>query len=364
MNIKKAEIRVAAVVLLALLGGVAYRGVRGASNPPSAAETQKAAHPLTSVPGQERYAAPDGDFIVGNGIVEPADRETKVSSALSAVIVDVAVREGDVVKKGHVLARLDAMKEKALVNVSDADLQNAKAELAKTQAGLRKEDIEATVAEAKAAQVKSELSRRTYERLEKTAASGGVSVDEVDKAKRQADQDASNYAAAQARKRAAVAGSRAEDITIAKARVALAEANKEKALADLAKTEVVAPFDGEILQVKARVGEFATAGGAELMTIGDTSKLRARIDIDERSISKLRVGAPATVTVSAFPDKRIKAKVVEIGRRMGRKNFRTDDPIERIDTKILETVVELDDKAGLVPGIRVVGYIEAQGASR
>ena len=48
----------------------------------------------------------------------------------------------------------------------------------------------------------------------------------------------------------------------------------------------------------------------------------------------------------------------EIGRRMGRKNVRTDDPVERLDVKILEVVMQLDQPDGLVPGIRVTGYIE------
>ena len=42
---------------------------------------------------------------------------------------------------------------------------------------------------------------------------------------------------------------------------------------------------------------------------------------------------------------------------MGRKNVRSDDPTERIDTKILEVVLELDEKDGLVPGLRVVAYV-------
>jgi hypothetical protein len=45
---------------------------------------------------------------------------------------------------------------------------------------------------------------------------------------------------------------------------------------------------------------------------------------------------------------------------MGRKNIRTDDPTERIDTKILEVVLELDESKDLVPGMRVVAYIEAK----
>ena len=43
---------------------------------------------------------------------------------------------------------------------------------------------------------------------------------------------------------------------------------------------------------------------------------------------------------------------------MGRKNVRTDDPTERIDTKILEVVLELDEREGLFPGLRVVGYVD------
>ena len=53
----------------------------------------------------------------------------------------------------------------------------------------------------------------------------------------------------------------------------------------------------------------------------------------------------------------LKGLVVEVGRRMGRKNVRSDDPTERIDTKILEVLVELDETAGLVPGQRVMSFV-------
>ena len=80
--------------------------------------------------------------------------------------------------------------------------------------------------------------------------------------------------------------------------------------------------------------------------------------VDERDIARAGLGESAFATSPAFADHRFAGKVVEIGRRMGRKNIRTDDPVERIDTKILEVVVQLDDREGLVPGQRVVGYIE------
>jgi hypothetical protein len=56
-------------------------------------------------------------------------------------------------------------------------------------------------------------------------------------------------------------------------------------------------------------------------------------------------------------DKKFTGRVVDIAQRMGRKNQRTDDPTERIDTKIREVVMELDDARELVPGLRATGYL-------
>ena len=71
----------------------------------------------------------------------------------------------------------------------------------------------------------------------------------------------------------------------------------------------------------------------------------------------MAVGAAALVTADAFGDRRFPARVVEVGRRMGRKNVRSDEPTERVDVKILEVVLELEDGAGLLPGLRVMSYL-------
>ena len=71
------------------------------------------------------------------------------------------------------------------------------------------------------------------------------------------------------------------------------------------------------------------------------------------------MGASAYVTADAFGPQRFTGKVVEVGRRFGRKNIRTDDPVERNDTKVLETVIELDGKPPLVPGQRVTSFVTA-----
>jgi multidrug resistance efflux pump len=147
---------------------------------------------------------------------------------------------------------------------------------------------------------------------------------------------------------------------MAQARVAAAEARRDQAKATLERLTIRAPISGEILALKLRVGEYYTPGGADpLLVMGDTSKLRVRMDVDERDIAKVKLGAKAFVTLPAYLGRHVPGKVVDIGKRMGRKNVRTDDPTERIDTKILEVVIELEDKEGLVPGLRVVGYVES-----
>ncbi len=114
-----------------------------------------------------------------------------------------------------------------------------------------------------------------------------------------------------------------------------------------------------MLEVKVRAGElYNFQGTAEpLLILGDTRTLRVRMDVDERDIARVKDGAAAWVTADAFGARRFPGKVVEIGRRFGRKNVRTDDPVERNDTKILEVVIELDGHDLLVPGQRVTSYI-------
>ena len=60
---------------------------------------------------------------------------------------------------------------------------------------------------------------------------------------------------------------------------------------------------------------------------------------------------------NAFGSQRFAGKVVEIGRRFGRKNVRTDDPVEKNDTKVLETLIELEGAPALVPGQRVTAFV-------
>ena len=111
--------------------------------------------------------------------------------------------------------------------------------------------------------------------------------------------------------------------------------------------------------MKIRAGEFFNTKGSDPMVImGDTRVLRVRMDLNERDVARVRAGQTSFAQLPAYGDRRFPGRVVEISRRMGRKNVRSDDPTERIDTKILEVVCELDTPDGLVPGLRVTNYID------
>jgi len=296
--------------------------------------------------------------VAGNGVVEPRERETKVAVAVPGRIAAIHVHEGDRVKQGAVLVQMEDAPERAALAAAEADLASAEDDYAKTMHGQRREDIEASMNDAEAARARAEMSAEAFGRTDQAAKGGAATADELDKARKQAESDRRTFEAAEARRRAMVAGSRREDILAARARMEAARARAEQARANLERLAIRAPLDGEVLQLKYQAGEYVTPGGGDpLVVMGDTTVLRARIDVDEREIGRVALGNPAYVVADAYPDRKFPGRVVELGKRMGRKNVRTDDPTERIDTKILETVIQLDDPRGLVPGLRVTGYI-------
>lgn len=328
---------------------------------PIARDVLKAGREATSrVGGADEKDPPPvaGQVVGGNGVVEPADRETRVAAQVTAIVVSVAVREGQQVKKGELLVQLDDTVERAALEAAKAEVAAERANLTRVQRGVRVEDRDAVSAEAQAATARAELSAGVLARTEQLAKSGAATPDELERARRTAQTDAANARATDARLRAAEAGSRVEEVAFQRARTQSAEARLAQAEAQAARLAVRAPIDGEVLQVKVRPGELYSFQGTEpLIVMGDTSKLRVRMDLDERDVARVKVGAAAFVTADAFGAQRFPGKVVELGRRFGRKNVRTDDPVEKNDTKVLETVIELDGAPPLVPGQRVTSFV-------
>jgi HlyD family secretion protein len=364
--VKRPRIRwyVPLVVGFLVVMGVNVGKLLGAdgANRPIAADVVKAARvapPPAGTSDDRAVASPPGS-ISGSGVIEPLDRQTNVGAQLAGRIAQVATREGAQVAAGDLLVELDAGVERAALAAAIAEVDAARAQLSRAVRGSRSEDIAAAIGDADTARARAELSRGVAERLARVGAAGGATLDDVDRAARQAQADAAAAAAADARRQAVIAGSRREDVQLARAQLAAAEARRDQAQAALDRLVVRAPIAGEVLQVLYRAGEYYQPGVSPLAVIGDTRGLRARMDVDERDVGAVAVGAAVVVRANGFPGVDFAGKVVEIGRRMGRKNVRTDDPTERNDTKILEVVIALDAPAGLIVGQRVTCYVTAR----
>jgi multidrug resistance efflux pump len=367
VKLAPAKIDLSRAVLIVGLVGLTGFDVYRALAPPLWRVTDRdarAAHRLLKPSSGSDELQPgvvEGDLVGGEGIVEPADRESKVSSRVSGRIRSVLVQEGDHVKEGDILVGLENDVEKAALLVAERDIATQRAQLARTAAGQRREEIQAAIGDAESARARADLSKDSLARTEKVAHAGASTPDELDKARHQADVDQKAFEAAEARKKQALDGARRDDVAIEAAKLEANIARASQARAQLEQTLVRAPIDGEILQVKVRAGEYFSAeGSAPLVVMGDTRVLRVRMDVNERDVAGVRIGQASVALLPAYGGRRFTGRVVEIGRRMGRKNVRSDDPTERIDTKILEVVCKLDAKDGLVPGLRVTNFVDAR----
>ncbi len=315
----------------------------------------------STVPGRDEQSplAPGGAWVGANGMVEPVGRETRLAAQVTAVVAQVLVEEGDVVKAGQLLVQLDDGAERAALAAAEAEVAAERSTLARLLKGNRGEDNEAVSQEAAAAKSRAELSASVASRTEQLARSGAATADELERARRQAQAEKASWLAIDARARAAAAGSRSEDVSAQRARVAAAEARAQQARAAAERLAVRAPQEGEVLQVKVKPGELYSFQGAEpLLVMGDTRALRVRMEVDERDVGRVKLGAAAWAQADAFGDRKFQGRVVELARRFGRKTLKSDSPTEKNDTRVLEVVLELDEPGPLIPGQRVVAFVQ------
>ncbi len=302
----------------------------------------------------------ESQLIAGPGRVEPASEDIKIGSELSGRLKTVNVEEGDAIRHGEVLAELENSDYRAQVESARANVIAKQAVLRKVINGARhQERAEAwsSVNEAKAVMenAKSELIRRN-----ELFAAGVVSREELDRYAREADVAQAKYDAAIQQHALIDDRAREEDRSFAEADLKLAEAQLQEAQAHYDKTFIRSPIDGTVLRKHHRSGESVSNSSTvpdPVLTIGDRKTLRVRVDVDETDVSKVTVGQRAYVTADAFGKQKFWGHVVRVGQQLGPKNVRTDEPTEKVDTKILETLVELDPGSHLPDGLRVDAFI-------
>jgi ABC exporter DevB family membrane fusion protein len=311
---------------------------------------------------QSTKPAQQATFLVAAaGRVEPGSEDIKLSSELNGKLKSILVEEGYRVSRGQVLAELANDDYRAQVDSADAEVRQREAELRKVINGARSQERReafSSVEEAKAVMnnAESEMLRR-----QKLFAAGVISREEEDTFTKEYEVAKARFDEMSHHHDLVDAAAREEDRAMAEANLQLSRARLEEARAVLDKTFIRAPIDGTVLRKYHRAGESVSNSATNpdpVFTIGDKRALRVRIDVDEADVNKLVLGQAAYVTADAYGNQRFPGHVVRIGQELGRKNVRTDEPTERVDNKILETLVELDSGVDLPVGLRVNAFIE------
>lgn len=302
----------------------------------------------------------NANLVAAPGRVEPVTEDIRLGSELNGKLKEVLVEEGDHVRKGQLLAVLVNDDYRADVESYTAQVTSREADLRKTVNGARNEQRREAEASVKQAEAVLENARADMDRHQKLYQKGVTAREDADHYEREYKVAKAQYDAAAQHFKFVDEETREEDVSRATADLGLARAQLDGARARYEKSFVRAPIDGVVLRRYHRAGESVTNSANApdpIFSLGNRETLRVRVDVDETDVAKVRVGDRAYVTADAFGTQKFWGHVVRIGGELGRKNIRTDEPTERVDTKILETLVEMDDARQLPVGLRVDAFI-------
>lgn len=202
--------------------------------------------------------------VVDTGKVKPKEK-VEIKSKVAGQVVEVHAHEGDVVKKGDLLLRLDPVD-------FHRDVARAEAEVAQAENSL-------------------EFARLNVMRRKQARKDRGVAQVEVELAESEV---------------------RSRVISLRIARIALARARDR-----LRSTRVTSPISGTVLELNVQKGEVVTPGvqqtfeGRSLLTVGDLSTLIVETDVNQIDIAKIRVGQQVTLTFDAYPGRTFEATVTK-----------------------------------------------------
>ncbi|MDO6428511.1 efflux RND transporter periplasmic adaptor subunit [Thalassotalea sp. 1_MG-2023] len=215
------------------------------------------------------------------------DREVKIRSEVTGRVSEVLVEEGQLVRKGDVLAKLDDTSFVARVEQMKSDINLLRIELSRA----KEEHIRA---------------QQQLKRIKILLAKGLTSEDSVEEL-----QTFTNLARLQVER--------------AKASLVGGEALLQESLQELAKTTFVAPMDGLVVSLSIKVGETVVAGttniiGSELMLVAAPSSMKVNLRVDEADVANVKLGQLVNIYAAADQDKKILGTVSKIGVRAATAN--------------------------------------------
>jgi HlyD family secretion protein len=254
--------------------------------------------------------------IQASGTVTPI-QSVNISPKSAGRLVELLVDQGDRVRAGQVVARMEDRDLQARLAQAEATLAQAKARYLKALNGSRPEEIAQAQGRVDAALAAAQLARERRARNLSLYQQGAISRDSydavlADERKAQADLKVAQESLAQTRR-----GNRSEDIADAEAAVDQAEAQVQQIQVEINDTIIRAPFSGIITQKYASVGAFvtpttsasATSSATSTSIVAIASDLEVVARVPETSVSQIRPGQAVEIQADAYPGKRFKGTV-------------------------------------------------------
>lgn len=230
--------------------------------------------------------------VSANGKIQP-EKDVKISPYISGEVVELLVKEGDQVKSGDLLAKIDPEIYVSAYDQSTAALNSQMASEANARARL---------SQMKAQYVNA---KQTFDRQQKLFNQNVISQADYDQAK-------SGYDVAKAQVEASE-----QDIKANEFQVKSLDAALKKAKEDLTRTAIFAPNDGTVSKLSVEKGERVTgasqfSSGTEIMTIANLNEMEAQVEVNENDIVRVKLGDTALIEVDAYLNRKFKGVVTEI----------------------------------------------------
>jgi len=264
------------------------------------------------------------DTVAAVGVIEASTENIAIGTPLSGIVPKVFVHAGDAVRSGDALFELDTRQLRAELEVRRR---------ARAVAGSRARVVDARLDDL----------RRQLAFAEQVKDKRAISGEEI------------------SRRRSAVQTAEAETGE-AQAQMAAADAQVRAIAVEIERSTVRSPIDGEVLQVKLRVGEFAAAGpgASPLVLLGRAKPFHVRVDVDEHEGWRVHAGATAMGRLRGNADLKTPLSFVRFEPFVVPKRSLTGDSTERVDTRVLQVLYKVErDDLPLFVGEQLDVFIDA-----
>ena len=238
--------------------------------------------------------------LVLSGNIEVTDAQ--VSFKVPGRVIERLVSEGDRVKSGQLVARLDDTEQQEQLTLRRAELAEAEAAYAALQAGSRPQEIAAAEATLHSVEADRDRLRLDFTRQQELRGKDAIADRELEASQAQLKVAEARAAEAAERFKLVQAGPRVEDVAQGHARVDQARAAIALAETQVENTRLLSPLNGVVLSQNIEPGEYVSPG-MPIVTVADIAHVWVRAYVNQTDLGRVRLGQKVAVRTDTFPNK-------------------------------------------------------------